>query len=242
MKKILVIIIAQACILSSASAQFGGLLGKAESAIKGGGAGISQDEAARAIKEALSNGVKTGVSKVSAADGYFANPAIKIPMPSEAKTVESALRGIGQGDLIDRTVLQINRSAEQAAVKAGPIFADAITKMSINDAMSIVSNKQQDACTQFLRHTTTEQLVVAFKPIIKTVLDETKTTGLWSEVMGTYNRIPFHSPVNTDLPDYVCRKAIDGLFYMIAIEEAKVRKDPMGQASDLIKKVFGSVR
>jgi hypothetical protein len=107
--------------------------------------------------------------------------------------------------------------------------------------MNLVQSKQQDACTQFLKKTTTNALIGAFKPTIKTALDETHTTEAWSEMMGAYNRVPFVQHVNTDLPDYVTRKAIDGLFYMIAQEEAKIRKDPMGQASELIKKVFGSV-
>jgi hypothetical protein len=155
--------------------------------------------------------------------------------------VEDGLRGIGQGALVDKVILQMNRSAEQAAPKATQIFVDAITKLSINDALSLVQSKQQDACTQFLKKATTDALIAAFKPIIKTALDDTHTTEAWADVMNAYNRIPFVSRVNTDLPDFVTRKAIDGLFYTIAQEEAKIRKDPMAQASALIKKVFGSV-
>jgi hypothetical protein len=241
MKKSLLTITACFLILSSGYAQFGGLVNKAKDAVSGSGGGITQGDAANAIKEALSNGIKKGVAQVSATDGYFANAAIKVLIPSEAKKVEDGLRGIGQGALVDKAILQMNRSAEQAAPKATSIFIDAISHLSISDALSLVQSKQQDACTQFLKKTTTDALVSAFKPIIKQVLDETHTTDVWSDMMGAYNRIPFVSRVNTDLPDYVTRKAIDGLFYTIAQEEAKIRRDPMGQASALIKKVFGSV-
>ena len=244
MKKILASFVSILLVATVATAQdWGGLINKGKDAIAAGstGGGITQGDAASAIKEALNKGIKEGVEKVSAPDGYLANAAIKILMPKEAQVVESGLRSIGQGALVDRTISQMNHSAEQAAVKAAPIFVEAIKGLTITDALNIVNNQQQDAATQFLKRTTTEQLVVTFKPIIKTVLDETKTTALWAEMMGVYNRIPFVSPVNSDLPDYVTRKAIDGLFYMIAVEEAKIRKDPAGQTSALIQKVFGSV-
>ena len=243
MKKILLFFAANIVLFGSTFAQFGNILDKAKTTLSTGSTGgISQGDAAGAIKEALVNGIKSGVNQVSATDGYFANAAIKVLMPPEAQKVESALRRVGQGALVDKAIMQMNRSAEQAATKATPIFVDAIGKMNINDALSIVNNQQKDAATQYLKRTTTDQLIAAFKPSIKTALDETKTTEVWTEVMTVYNRIPFVSPVNTDLPDYVTRKAIDGLFYMISLEEAKIRNNPMGQASELIKKVFGSVK
>ncbi len=241
MKKILLIASVQIILISSGYAQFGNILNKAKDVVSGNGGGISQTDAASAIKEALTNGIKKGVTQVSATDGYFGNAAIKLLMPKEAQVVEDGLRGIGQGALVDKVVMQMNRSAEQAAPKATSIFVDAISHLSINDALSLVQSKQQDACAQFLKKTTTDALIAAFKPSIKTALDQTHTTEAWSDVMNAYNSIPFVSRVNTDLPDFVTRKAIDGLFYTIAIEEAKIRKDPLGQASELIKKVFGSV-
>jgi len=242
MKKILLILTANVLLFSSGYAQFGGILNKAKDAVSGSGAGgITQGDAASAIKEALTNGIKKGVQQVSATDGYFGNAAIKVLMPPEAKKVEDGLRRIGQGALVDRAILQMNRSAELAAPKATSIFIDAISHLSISDALNLVQSHDKDACTQFLKKMTTDALIAAFKPIIKEALDKTKTTDIWSEVMGTYNQIPFAGKVNTDLPDFVTRKAIDGLFYTIAIEEAQIRKDPMGQASALIKKVFGSV-
>jgi hypothetical protein len=244
MKKTLLILLANLMLLGSSYAQFGNIMNKAQNAANGviPGGGITQGDAAGAIKEALSNGIKKGVNQVSNTDGYFANAAIKLLLPKEAKVVEDALRNMGQGALVDKTILQMNRAAEQAAPKATDIFLNAISHMSMDDALGLVRSKQQDACTQFLKKATTDALVAAFKPSIKTALDATHTTEAWADMMGVYNRIPFVSPVNTDLPDYATRKAIDGLFYMISLEEAKIRQDPMGQASALIKKVFGSVK
>lgn len=210
----------------------------------GGGStstGITQTDAASAMREALTNGITKGVTQVSASNGYFGNAAIKVLFPKESQNVETVLRDMGQGALIDKAVLQMNRAAEQAAPKATSIFVDAITKISISDAITLIKSNQQDACTQFLKTATNDALVAAFKPSIKTALDQTRTTQIWADVMGVYNKVPLVTPVNTDLPGYVTQKAVDGLFVTIAQEEAQIRKDPLGQVSELIKRVFGTL-
>jgi len=227
---------------SNTQAQFFKKLENATGIQAPGTGGFTQDEAGQAIKEALTKGITHGVDLVSVTDGYFKNPSIKIPFPPQAQQVESALRGIGLGSQVDQAVESFNHAAENAAKSATDIFINAIKQMTISDAINIVNNKQQDAATQFLKRTTTDQLVAAFKPSIKDALDKVNATKYWSDIMTQYNRIPFHSPVETDLPDYVTRKAIDGLFYMIAQEEAKIRKDPMAQTSALLKKVFGNAK
>ncbi|MCS6935005.1 MAG: DUF4197 domain-containing protein [Chitinophagales bacterium] len=205
-------------------------------------ANFTNAEAASAIKEALSKGVTAGVNRVGVIDGYFKNQFIKILFPPQAKEVETTLRKLGLNTLVDNMILSMNRAAEDAAKHAAPIFLNAIKQMTIHDAVSIVTNQQKDAATRFLERTTTEQLVTAFKPSIKTALDKSLATKYWSEITNRYNRIPFVKKVETDLPDYVTRKAISGLFYVIAQEEAKIRKDPKGTANNIIEKVFGSVK
>ncbi|MFN8300604.1 MAG: DUF4197 domain-containing protein [Chitinophagales bacterium] len=207
-----------------------------------GGGNYTENEAIQAIKEMLSKGITSGVSKVSVVDGFFKNAAIKIPFPSDAQQVATTLRNIGMGKMVDDVELKINRAAEDAAKSAGPIFLNAIKQMTVTDAMNIISNQQPDAATQFLQRTTTEQLVSSFKPNIKAALDKTLATKYWNDVMSRYNQIPFVAKVNTDLADYVTRKGISGLFYMVGQEEAKIRKDPMGQASSILSKVLGGLK
>jgi len=244
----LLIAIGYVLTLCSCSPQFskelGTIVNEADSVLvanSGSASQITQGDAASAIKEALGNGIKKGVAQVSVNNGYLTNAAIKVILPKEADNVEAVLRDLGQSALVDKAVAQMNHAAEQAAPKATNIFIDAITKMTISDAIGLVQNNQPDACTQFLKKTTTDALVAAFKPSIKTALDQTYATAAWGDVMSVYNKVPFVQPVNTDLPDYVTHKAIDGLFYTIAQEEAKIRKDPMAQVSDLIKRVFGTL-
>lgn len=197
----------------------------------------TNDEMVSGLKEALNIGVTKGSDNVSKTDGYFKNNAIKILMPPEVKNVEDKLRSIGMGQLVDDAILRMNRAAEQAGPKAKPIFCDAIKSMSIMDAVNIIKGPQ-DGATQYLKKSTSVQLTSAFKPIIAQELDKTEATKYWKQVFDTYNKIPFVTKVNSDLPSYVTQKALDGLFLMVAQEEAKIRKDPLGTASALIQKIF----
>lgn len=205
------------------------------------GVNFTQSQAADAIKEALLKGVTTGISKVAVQNGYFGNALIKIPFPKEAQVIQNTLNSIGAKSLTDKFVLQMNRAAESAAKEAGPIFMNSIKQMTINDAINIVSNQQQDAATQFLKRTTTTQLTAAFKPKIQAALSKTGTTTLWTQIMNTYNKIPFVQKINPDLAGYVTQKGLDGIFYMISLEEAKIRKDPKAQTTQILQTVFGSL-
>ena len=206
------------------------------------GTSILPTDATTAIKQALSNGIALGVTKVAVTDGYFGNSLIKIPFPKDASLVETTLREIGMGSTVDNATLSLNRAAESAASQATPIFINAISSMTITDALNMVSSTQPDACTQFLKATTNEQLVASFKPAVTNALNTTNATKYWGEVMALYNKIPLVGQIDTDLPDYVTRQAINGLFVMIAKEEANIRQNPLGQTSPVIKKVFGSVK
>ena len=200
----------------------------------------TNDEMVNGLKEALNIGVSKGADNVSKTDGYFKNALIKVLMPPEAKEVETKLRSIGMGSLVDDAILRMNRAAEQAGPKAKPIFVNAIKSMSIIDAVNIIKGPN-DGATQYLKKTTSPQLVAAFKPIIQQELDKTEATKYWKQVFDAYNKIPFVTKVNSDLPSYVTQKALDGLFYMVAQEEAKIRKDPVGTASALIQKIFSGL-
>lgn len=200
---------------------------------------FSEGEAAQGIREALVKGTGAGVDLVSLKDGYFGNATIKIPFPEDAKIVESRLRSMGMGKQVDEAILSLNRAAEDAAKGAQPIFVGAIKSMSIQDAIGIVRGPE-DAATTYLRKTTTAGLSEEFKPVIKTSLDKVNATKYWTDLINAYNKIPLVQKVNPDLSAYVTSKAIEGLFVMIAVEEKKIRKDPVARTTDILRKVFGS--
>ena len=201
---------------------------------------FSVEEAANAVKEALSKGIKKGVQKVNKEDGYFKNPSIKIPFPKEAKQISTVLSKIPGGkEKCDEIVLLINRSAELASKKALNIFISAIKNMEISDAITLV-NGEKDVATQYFINTTKSELLVKFKPIIKNALQQTGTTKYWGNVMTIYNKVPFTRRVNPDLAEYATEEATNGLFKMIAIEEAEIRSNQKSRTTATLKKVFGS--
>ena len=195
-------------------------------------------DAAAGIREALVKGADEAVKLVAKNDGYYENPEIKIPFPTEAKEVGSKLRSMSLSPTVNKMVILLNRAAEDAAASAVPIFTEAITNMTIQDAVSIVRGNS-DAATKYLKRTTTQALREKFTPVVKASLDKVSAPMLWAEIMKVYNQIPFATKVNTDLVAYTTDQAIAGLFVMMAKEEAKIRKDPAQQTTAILKKVFG---
>lgn len=200
---------------------------------------LSEDEVGMGLKEALTNGISLGADKASLLDGYFKNPKIKIPFPPEVQKVENALRGIGLGNEVDKFVLALNRGAENAANEAKPIFISAIKQLTIRDAFNILRG-DKDAATQFLKRTTSAQLISAFEPHLMKSIENTQATKYYTDLANIYNKIPLTSKVNPDLKAYATQRAIDGLFVLIADEELKIRENPIARTSELLKRVFGS--
>jgi hypothetical protein len=204
-----------------------------------GNTGLSQEDAASGIKEALTNGIKKGVEMVSKQDGYFGDLEVKIPFPQDAKTMEDKLRSVGMGKKVDDVILSINRAAEDAAIKATDIFVNAIKEMTVTDAINIVKGND-DAATQYLKTHTRAELIKAFTPIIEESLKKVDATKYWEDMVNAYNKIPLVKKMNPNLTEYATQKAIDGLFVKIAKEEKEIRKNPAARTSALLKKVFGS--
>jgi hypothetical protein len=204
---------------------------------------LSDAEVAQALKEALTVGTDTSVSRGSAVNGYFGNEIIKILLPPEAQPILSVINQVPGGQtLLNEVVLKVNRAAEQAAVEATPIFVDAITGITIADAVGIL-NGNDDAATLYLKGATQEQIITAFRPHIVSSLESVGAQTAWETLTSNYNTIaPIlgQPQVNTDLADHTTRKATDGLFVMVAEEEAKIRTDVSHQVSDLLQRVFGS--
>jgi hypothetical protein len=200
---------------------------------------LTSEQVGQGLKEALTQGISKGADALSQADGYFKNSEIKIPFPPDAKKVEDKLRAIGMGNDVDRFIMTLNRGAEDAAKQAKPIFVDAIKQMTIEDAWGILKG-QPDAATQYLKKTTTTQLQAQFKPVIQSSLDKVSATKYYTDLVNTYNKIPFVEKVNPDLNSYATDLAIRGLFTTVANEEKNIRANPTARTTDLLKKVFAA--
>jgi hypothetical protein len=198
---------------------------------------LTDSDIAEGMKQALKQGTNKGVGVLAAKDGFFANQAVKVLFPPEAQKVESRLRSLGAGSLVDNAIEKLNRAAEDAAKKAGPIFVDAITGMSFKDAMGILMG-EKDACTKYLKTNTSDKLYQAFNPVIKNSLNKVGALDAWNAVITRYNKIPLVKKVNPNLDDHVTNKTMGGVFTMIEKEESNIRKNPVSRASDLMKRVF----
>ncbi len=204
---------------------------------------LTNDEVIRGLKEALTIGIKKGAEMASMTDGFFKNDIIKIPFPPEAEAVKEKAIEWGMQSKVDEIVLTLNRAAEVASQKATPIFVDAITNMSIGDGFEIL-NGSDSAATMYLIKTTTSPLTTAFMPVVKEAIETVELTKYWNPVATKYNqstKITGKPEINPDLDKYVTDRAITGLFYLVKQEEKKIRKDPVAQVTDLLKKVFGSL-
>jgi len=199
---------------------------------------LTSTEVIHGLKEALNVGTINATAALSKANGYLSNKFIKIPFPPKARTVENTLRKVGLGSLVGKVVTSLNRAAEKAAPRAKSIFFGAIKKMTFKDAMQILRGKDNEA-TLYFQRTTSTQLRKAFRPDIQRSLDKVNATRYWADVMGAYNDVPFTSNVNPDLAGYVTQKALEGLFYTVAEEERKIRKDPIARVTSILKRVFG---
>lgn len=200
---------------------------------------VTEAEAGQGVKEALSQGVLNAVLNLNKTDGFFGSNVYKMFLPEDAQKIEKTLRAAGMGSQVDKAILAINRGAEDAVAYAKPIFLDAIKQITVTDALKLVSG-QKDAITQFFKSKTTAQLTAAFRPSVQSSLEKVNATKYYTDIVTTYNNFPTtFKKINPDLTGYVVDKAVSALFDQVAQEEAKIRANPLGQASDILKKVFG---
>lgn len=213
-------------------AQIGNWKDKAKAAL-----GLDNNEVASGLKEALEVGVSKGSDFLSAKDGYYKS-AYKILLPEEALAVTNRLKNVpGFGNVEADLIERINRAAEDAATKAKPIFKQAITNMSINDAMNILMGDQNSA-TIYLNRVTNQQLYDAFLPVVVEALNKVNAIELWESATTAYNRIPLVKKTNPRLDDHVTREALKGMFALIEKEEKEIRTNVNARSSELLKKVF----
>jgi len=203
----------------------------------GGELPLTEAEAASGLKEALSLGIGKGSELLALKDGYYKSE-YKILLPAEARKITEKLKVIPGFNNVEEIILErINRGAEDAAMKAKPIFLNAIKEMSFMDAMNILMGNQ-DAATRYLETATNEQLYQQFNPVIVESLDRLNARKYWADAVAAYNRIPFVDRANPDLDDYVTREALKGMFGMVAKEELNIRTNLGARTSELLKKVF----
>ena len=202
--------------------------------------GVTEGEAGAGIKEALGQGLVKAVLQLNKSDGFFKDALYKVLLPPDAKKIENTLRDLGMSKMVDKAILAINRAAEDAAGFAKPIFVDAIKSMTISDAIGLIKNGDTSA-THFFRVKTTDKLIAAFMPVIKSSLDKVEATKYYGDIVTTYNNFPTtFKKINPDLPSFVTGRATNALFDIVAKEEINIRQNILARTTDLLRKVFGA--
>jgi hypothetical protein len=204
-----------------------------------GGATLDAGTAAAGLKQALEHGTQQAVASLGRENGYFGNPRARIPLPENLVRLEKNLRKFGQGKVADEFTLSLNRAAEAAAPEAKAIFLQVIRKMSVKDAIGIVRGPD-DAATRYFRQNSEDTLKSRFRPIVAAATDKVGVTNRYKRLLRDAGPVAQFVDVRSlDIDDYVTRKALDGLFVMVADEEKRIRQDPVARTTDLLRKVFG---
>jgi len=201
---------------------------------------VSAGDASAGVKEALSKGADYAVSSLGKQGGFLGNDKVKIPLPGYLQKADSALRMFGLGKQADQLVETMNHAAENAVAVAKPVLVDSIKRMSVQDAKGILAGGD-DSVTQYFRRTSSEQLTAKFMPIVKKETSKLQLAEQYNQFAGKAASAGLIDKKDADIDSYVTQKAMDGLFLMIAEEERKLRANPLGAGSDLLKKVFGAL-
>ncbi|MBN1551464.1 DUF4197 domain-containing protein [bacterium] len=200
--------------------------------------GLPDSTIADGLLEALTIGSGNAVDLASKTDGYFKNSKIKIPLPKELQKAEDLIRTAGLGDKLDEFVLSMNRAAEEAAPKAKPIFLDAVKGMSFTDARKILQGNDNEA-TIYFKEKTYDSLRDVFQPVVGEAMSKVEVTKHYQDLEKSLANLPISGISDVKLDKYVTEQALDGLFKLLAEEEAKIRKDPSARLTDILKNVFG---
>lgn len=204
-------------------------------------ADLSNADATSGLRQALTDGSAAAVKMLGAENGYFGNARVKIPLPPSLQKIESGLRMMGMKKQADELVLSMNRAAEAAAPEARQLLVDAVKKMSVQDAKAILAGGDT-AATDYFRRTTQTQLTQRFLPIVKKATDRVGLAQQYNNLAGQGASLGLVKKEDASIETYVTRKALDGLYLMIAEQEKSFRQNPVGATSDIVKKVFGALR
>jgi Protein of unknown function (DUF4197) len=202
---------------------------------------LSNVDASAGLKKALDQGIDLAVSKLGVTDGFLKNPAVKIDLPPKLAKAENMMRLLGAGDQLDQVVTSMNRAAEAAVPQGKVLLKQALKQMSLSDAKRILTGPD-DAATQYFKQTTYAPLQLKFAPIIGRATQQVKLGASYDALAKKAVGVGILKPEDASLQSYVTARTLDGLFLMMAQEERAIRRDPLGQASNLLKKVFGAVR
>ncbi len=210
-------------------------------ATESGLSSFSNQDQVTSLKQALTQGAETAVKDLAKENGYLGNDKVRIPLPESLQKVDGMLRKFGMGKYADELVTSMNRAAEAAVPEAKTLLVGAVKKMTVEDAKGILTGND-DAATQYFRKNTETALAGKFKPIVNKAMQKVKVAEKYDQFAGKGAKFGLVDERDARLDDYITRKAMDGLFLMMAEQEKAIRANPLQATGSLAKKVFSAIR
>ncbi|CAH1904024.1 conserved exported hypothetical protein [Candidatus Nitrotoga sp. HW29] len=204
-------------------------------------ANFSNNDQVSSLKQALIQGAETAVASLSKENGYLGNNKVRIPLPESLQKADSLLRKFGMGKYADDLTTSINRAAETAVPEAKDLLVGAVNKMTVDDAKSILTGGS-DAATQYFRKNTEAALAGKFKPVVATSIQKVKLAETYDQFAEKGVQFGLVDKRDTKMDDYITRKAMDGLFVMMAEQEKAIRANPLEATGNLAKKIFSAIK
>lgn len=201
---------------------------------------LSNAEASQGLKIALEKGALAAVNLLGRTDGFLGNEKVRIPLPGYLEDASKLLRALGQGARIDELVTAMNRAAEAAVPMAKDLLVNAVRSMNVTDAKNILVGGET-AVTTFFAEKTRAPLTVKFLPVVTKATAKVGLAEKYNQLAGKAADMGLVRKEDANIQQYVTGKSVDGLYVMIGEEEKKIRKDPVGTGSAILKKVFGAL-
>ena len=202
---------------------------------------LTNQDAARGIKGALTSGASAAVGKLGVPGGFFNNPKVKIPLPPALDEIAKGMRFLGRGKDADELVATMNQAAEEAVPQAKELLINSVKAMSIEDAKKILTGGDESV-TQFFRDKTSGPLALKFLPIVKRSTDRLGLAQKYNQFAAQGEKLGLVKGDAASIEQYVTHKALDGLYVMIGDEERAIRQNPMAAGSAIVSKVFGALK
>lgn len=204
-------------------------------------ADISNVEASNGLKTALEKAALAAIALLGKTDGFLGNPKVRIPLPGYLENASQLLRTFGQGQRIDELVMALNRAAEAAVPMGRGLLVNAVRSMNVNDAKNILTGGETSV-TAFFADKTRVPLGQTFLPVVTQATEKVGLANKYNEFAGKAAGFGLVKKENANIQQYVTVKSLDGLYLIIGEEEKKIRQDPAGTGSAILKKVFGAIR
>ena len=204
-------------------------------------AGLTELDAASGVRTALERGALAAVGLLGKTDGFLGNPKVRIPLPGFLNDAAKLLKATGQQKRVDQLVTAMNRAAEAAMPEAKSLLVSTVKAMSVDDALKVIKGGD-NSVTQFFADKTREPLGVKFLPIVTQATEKVALAAKYNSVASKAASLGLVKKEDANIEQYVSGKALDGLYLMIGEEERKIRKDPVGTGSAILRKVFGSLK